>query len=238
MFGRNDSDEESCGSEERPQDMTNDHRVSETEEMVERLDEYIKREREPFWFIVFRDEDEQVTQWCLETEKRVDSQESRAPVIVGQGEGMSRQVMMFEYSSRYPEDRDETVFEYVQREKVIPSNQFYKWLSETVESIAAFHREIENLDNINAFSDLSPELPPLYGNLNGYEKQALRFLGETLVEHRDYTKEQAQLIREAVRRYPVEDSVLEEFTGDAFSEEQEDKNADLPGDNEEGDSQA
>jgi len=194
-------------------------------EMVEEVEraaaERVQKEREPFRFHVFRDDSGQVTQWALLSDKTVDGVESRVPVTVGStGEGPS--TLWMDYHSRFNGERERNaIFEFVEKEDVVPSNQFWNWLSECVEAVAAFNTQLEEIDDQSAFGNISPDLPPLYDDICGYEKQALNFFGEILIEHRNYTEEQGRLIYEAVRRYDVDDETWEQFTGEAFDNEED-----------------
>jgi len=231
MFGGSD-EEESNGQERESAEGQTNTRTERYNEMLEEVEEAaarrIQKAREPFRFDVFRNDDDEVTMWTLLADKRVDDEESRVPLAVGLGSAGEPEAMWFEYGSRFQQDRSEDVFEYSQKEQVVPSNAFYAWVSHAVESVAMFHRELDKLDNEDAFQDPTPDLPPLYANLNEYEREALDFFGDVILNHRDYTDAQADLMYEAVQRYPVSRDVR------TAEEEQGSEDTDLPGVNEEG----
>lgn len=218
MFGENDEDEPngshvaSSGDSDRDTETWNEMVQSVEEAAAQR----VEKEREPFQFDVFRDEDGELTQWALMTDKTVEGNPSRVPVVTG---SETESAMWYDYQNRFHQDREQpTVFEWVQKERVVPSNVFYAWLSDAVEAIAQFHAELDKVDDDSVFRDVAPDLPPMYSELNSYEAHALRFFSDILLEHRNYTEDQSHLIHEAVRRYPVDEDVWDAFTGEAFED--------------------
>lgn len=205
--------EEKCDA---PHDIIQE-RVDSLEERVEELSEEAKqldREREPFKFQVFRDSEGNVIQWVLMQDADVGGEPSQIPVAFGMGEDIDTPASMWiEYTNRIPGEAEGTVFEFSQREEITPSNTFYKWVAETVEAIAEYNNQIKELDNPDAFNYLSPNLPPLYDELAVYEKAALRFFGDIIVEHNDYTEEQTEVIHEALRRYDMDHTTIIDFMG-------------------------
>jgi len=221
MFGDGDHEEDEAQSRE-PGDGVPDTPTETWDSMVEQVEKAaareVEKEREPFRFDVFRDEDGDITQWALMTDKRVEDTPSRVPVVAG-SETDSR-AMWYDYQNRFHQEREQSpVFEWVQKEHVVPSNAFYAWVSDAVEAVAEFHSELDKVDDESVFRDVAPDLPPLYNELNSYEASTLDFFGNILLEHRSYTDDQLRLIYEAIRRYPVDEDVWDEFTDKKHDDE-------------------
>lgn len=224
MFGGNDKDEENNDSddgEERPLgDETWNAMVESVEESARRV---IERERERFRFEVFRNEEQEVTGWALLSDMTVEGTETRVPIAVGFTEKGGNS-LWFEYLSRHHQERGETTFEFAEKEKIVPSNTFYKWISQAVECVARFNQESENIEDSVAFEELSPNLPSLHEELPVYEAQALDFFKEIIHRHGSYTDEQAQLFIEAMNRYSIDAEYREEFMANSLGYEIEDNN--------------
>lgn len=208
-------------------DMTEETETTDQEEqeydydLVRNLEDRWRRDTERYRFHVFRNGDGEVQSWALMVHKQVEGEPSIVPVTVGINGNNPSDALWFEYLNRHSEDRDEALFEFAEKEEVVPSNTFWKWLSECVEAIVEYNRELMKLDSTQPFQDLDPELPPLYNELSYYEDAFLRFFGNNVVYHKDGTEEMVDLLYEATNRYPVDDEVWEALKGGVSRENDE-----------------
>lgn len=210
MFGGTDEEEE------EEEESSDEETWEEMKSRVEEATEAIEKEREPFRFELFRDEDGNIIQWTLMADGEVNGKTARVPLVHG-----GDHAVWFDYPNRYAQERDApSLFEWGEREELIPSNIFYAWISDAVTNLAEYNSELQKVDQ-DAFRNLQPEFPPFYDELAEYERETLEFFRSIVLEHRDYTPYQKRLVFEAVRRYPVDDEVWEEFAGFDQSEDEE-----------------
>lgn len=174
---------------------------------------HVKREREPFRFHLYRNRSGEVDGWTLLHQRMVDGRPSLVPVTVSQPASGN---IWFEYPVRWHADRNadehETyVYEFGEgREEVVPSNAFYKWLSQYAETLVAFNEFLQTNDT-RAIKDPEPDRPPLYADLADYEKKMLDRFHNLVNEYREFTDDQYRLIVEGIRRYPPNEQTQEAF---------------------------